>query len=72
MCLNHKNKDQGYAWIIVILAFLCHTIVWGPLWTVGIWTTQFESAFGQSNAYTSLIGSGLNAVNYVAGKKNKG
>ena len=38
------------------------------MWTIGIWTTQFENVFGQSKAYASLIGSGLNATNYVAGK----
>ena len=69
MCLRHTNKDQGYAWVIVILAFFCNTITLGPLWTVGIWTTKFELAFGQSKFYTSLVGSGLNAVYYVTGKK---
>ena len=69
MCLRHTNKDQGYAWVIVILAFFCNTITLGPLWTVGIWTTRFELAFGQSKFYTSLIGSGMNAVYYVTGKK---
>ena len=65
--VRNKNKDQGYAWVIVFLAFVCHTGVWGLMWTVGIWTTKFESVFGKSVAYTSVVGSGLNAVNYVAG-----
>ena len=50
------------------MAFICHTVVWGLMWTIGIWTTQFENVFGQSKAYASLIGSGLNATNYVAGE----
>ena len=54
--------------MIVILAFICHTVVWGLMWTIGIWTTQFETVFGQSKTYTSFVGSGINATNYVAGK----
>ena len=37
------------------------------MWTVGIWTSTFEKVFEESLAYTSIVGSGLNAVNYVAG-----
>jgi hypothetical protein len=39
------------------------------MWTIGIWTTKFETVFGQSKTYTSFVGSGINATNYVAGKK---
>ena len=65
---SSRKKDQGYAWVIVILAFICHTVVWGLMWTIGIWTTKFETVFGQSKTYTSFVGSGINATNYVAGK----
>jgi hypothetical protein len=66
--LKNNQKDQGYGWIIVLLAFCCHTCVWGLMWTVGIWTSTIQEVFGESVTYTSLLGSGINGVNYAGGK----
>ena len=68
MCVNTTKKDYGYAWVVCFLACLCNTVIWGIIWTIGIWITHFELAFGESKTYTSLIGSGLNATTYIAGK----
>ena len=73
--LSNQQKDRGYAWVVVFLAFCCHTVVWGLSYTIGIWTSTFEEAFGASKAVTSTIGSGLTGINYIAGqnlKKNLG
>lgn len=61
------TKDTGYAFVIILVSFLAHSVVWGILWTIGIWNTVFLEAFGESVAYTSVIGSGINCINYVAG-----
>ena len=66
--LSNQQKDRGYAWVVVFLAFCCHTVVWGLSYTIGIWTSTFEDAFGASKAVTSTIGSGLTGINYVAGQ----
>ena len=66
--LSNQQKDRGYAWVVVFLAFCCHTVVWGLSYTIGIWTSTFEEAFGASKAVTSTIGSGLTGINYIAGQ----
>ena len=66
--LSNQQKDRGYAWVVVFLAFCCHTVVWGLIYTIGIWTSTFEEAFGASKAVASTIGSGLTGINYIAGR----
>ncbi len=67
--LRTDVKDGGYGWIAILASFLAHTVVWGILWTIGIWTQEFQKAFEtESVGYVSFIGSGINAVNYISGE----
>ena len=56
--------------MVVFLAFCCHTVVWGLIYTIGIWTSTFEEAFGASKTVASTVGSGLTGINYIAGNFN--
>ena len=65
-------SDGGYGWITVILSFTCNTVIWGIMWTIGIWTQQFKNEFTTASmGYISFVGSGINAMTYLSGKHSK-
>ena len=39
--MQTHEKDSGYAWIVVLSSFLCHTIQYGLTWTVGVFYVIF-------------------------------
>ncbi|CAH1783473.1 unnamed protein product [Owenia fusiformis] len=61
------KKDEGYAWIIVMSCFLCHTLICGISFTVGVTFVIFLDAFGTSKGATALVGSLNTASVYAVG-----
>ena len=57
---------RHHPWLVVLASFICHNIVYGICWTVGVWNVVFLNEFGQSATRTSVVGALVNAVLFVA------
>ena len=53
-------------WHVVLASFLCHILVYGVCWTVGVWNVVFLEEFGESAARTSVVGALINAFLFVS------
>ena len=63
-----QEKDSGYAWIVALSSFLCHTIQYGLTWTVGVFYVIFLEEIGGSVEAVALIASLNTAMYFFAGK----
>lgn len=65
-----ENGDTHFCFfhplLVVLASFLCHVVVYGICWTVGVWNVVFLNEFGQSAAQTSVVGALVNAFLFLS------
>lgn len=60
--------DKGYAWLVLLAAFLGNAIFDGIIFSFGIFYMEFLDAFQAGRSTTSWIGSVISAVYSLIGR----
>ncbi|XP_053403058.1 monocarboxylate transporter 13-like [Mercenaria mercenaria] len=65
--MNHKNIDQGWAYVVLTSSFFINVICYGIAWSTGVYTGIFLDVFHHPNSVTAWVVSSPAAIMYVTG-----
>lgn len=65
--MKGSNIDGGWAWIVLISAFMIHLISYGFAWSTGVYYVVFLEAFQQPKSVTAWAGALPTAMCYAIG-----
>ena len=66
--MKSVTPDRGWAWVILLSAFLCNVIFDGIVFSFGIFFIDFIDYFGAGRGQTSWIGSVISGTYALVGE----